>query len=1611
MDKMKAMKEVVGKDPSFEVTSTAEKKSRHPEPDAIAESMRKTQAEMGLVMDELLALARQVGPEEEFFKEEAVAEYTPTPLSGLKKKIDLILERFKAEKNKVEEVKKKMRELSGGDSTNEKNKVVQTFNDIRMQAIRLELLIKEGKQASKNVKDLYAEMNSAWDYYKKHKLKELGAREDESPTSLYFRKSRESRREKGFLGIAQLWNSEKIQKIEKETRDAEEISYFYTPSLYRSDLVDNYTIDSTIEELGEQIKSIVEARLHEVSESLPKERSLHENPPHIFLPEQIGKLEGFYMETYIEPKLEEMRGSYTKEDLEIIRSYLRRSLTIPTSIYNSTTDDVRERIQMFRDEMDGLDSHLRHGVERIQPQHIISEEFQKAARFIEGVDGRERGYAAEAMVADFNTRCSKIGETRPDLRYLSTHFYVKRDDTRDASKLGIEEFKIIARDPECVERFGEGKITKAKEQMERMLEEQLYEKLRESDSENAKIIGLNLLKFGGTRNATVILLNYFRESFSNLVADGVENYAKSLTSDEMETLYDMQIPGLIELLDYFRAGGKVDISAIDLINKNLAQILEHQISLKDPKANSFLISTAEQVDGDMKDSYAFFMSIIDIETAAKIQRMAGQRMIKFGDIKSLELMQSAQDFFHSPVAESLGKNQVAYNRNDILKHFILFLDSKLEESLVGIDENERATARAGAMEILKTASEKGLFSDNDEEKILSIMLSGKTGADINIYQDYLTDMFSKLRYVDDGTWGVLRYLDERVSDGTLQPSHENVVRICSCIEQLACERDLGFIKPIKELFLKLNEKGFIDKEQYEKTAGIIRLMDRESMDEIKNTEVITDENWSLALLWYARADGGYNLGDEDRKKILGLFSNEHPDHRDLCLKKMGESWREFIKTGKLGMDGSVISKIANVYGGIGDLQYIDGISKLMFQVDKYASDPKAPKKTKDILLNGFRDQEVHFLKERWSEEDKSFFYVVSKDILSASPSLYTDYQELLSGLKPREMKMFVKEYFGIYQAMMVVLDKGQGKFDGRDLLPIRKQIREIAERIVKGEPAVEVFTEKKSIALEFLKSNFTKRFRLIKVPEEFSTENIRTLQNFIKYSANLYNKNKKSETVLALYMSLTLNNEWHAWRRGENIDIKSHLTREAVATLYELDGKNPLESIVSVDLGIQEEEKAEFMSILEDETVASKIGNVETIDLKLGKMKRMLTDLDDPDAYELEEDKKILQLYKQYGKYIGATLATLFKMSKGNGSLDEKGEEISRALASIYKIERWDEKSVKRIQEETKGASLVHGILKKIEEEDIDTGISALQEAVAPNDRIISIFMSLGEEFKTQSGALALSEDLSYLENIITKNKDKLGTEDNATLSEYIGGIRSRMKDLEEKQVRLKEYFETLNKSIHGSNKTRLKERLSEIKKVIDSNQESINIVSRVTGDLNAVIENIRQCLGCLSSQCNNDTNLTFGESYKFLALSQNGEQKASIADQLVMFLPAEFPDGKNGYTFVLDNVYGSKSSDVLMAHVNVVYKKLSAIKKRFPDARASITVTNVALSSVGLSEELFLKRCVEEFPQASVVPISEVSLAIPTSKLGDNYSEFTRGTVRPVGAHIVEGVVMSTKP
>ena len=832
----------------------------------------------------------------------------------------------------------------------------------------------------------------------------------------------------------------------------------------------------------------------------------------------------------------------------------------------------------------------------------------------------------------------------------------------------------------------------------------------------------------------------------------------------------------------------------------------------------------------------------------------------------------------------------------------------------------------------------------------------------------------------------------------------------------------------EELFLKIFRKYIIDEEKsddyrvdqnsnfYDSIARLIN--DKKSLND---NNLFSQEAWAEALVAYVILMEEENRGDQRQKTrkedISSFFSGPY---RDLCLEGMNGEWKKFLKDEsrqEIPFKLKLISDTINYYGGAGNLSKVESFSGLIKAVKDAMENDRTADKTKFEIKSILNKEEKRFEKEKWSQDDKTEFYCLAKDIIEAAPSLFSSFSSIFENMSGKEMKRFMKELMPLYQAELITIqtvkDNDNIEYDSRDLVSMRRALKRLSSSFsVQPDKKEETIDLEKENLVVNIRARFKERFGLVSVPETLNTENFRSVHNFIRYTGNINGRDAKREALLSFYLGLELNGDWEKFRSGVKVDILKYLSADKADLIKEQLAKKEENSLPLEIINIKETESASFQTGLQAEVLSTMLGNIETIDIKLGNVKRNASELLDPDLYDDQRDKKLIAILIQNDKLVGAVLAKTFQALSGKEiKFSPEDLKLKSELALALGITDWTQNSIKEAQERIQPISLINKLVKRMEESRVDENIAELNLSLEPSEKIIKIFNTINVDFKTASGAIAISQDIETLESQLVKNAGRISPEEKEEAKKYLDVISEKKAELEKIMESTKEYFEKIKSSNQlnkNSKNFKLDSRLAELEKIIYSKGGDAMIVTEMTKDMNLIIENMRQCLGCLRKEINNDTNLAYGDYNKFFMMSRKEKNKGSIADEIVFFVPTKQEGGETEMSFVLDKIYGSKSSDILVAHIMTVYQKYKPLADNFKEAKISISVSRDAMSSVGINQETLQKILQEKMPDLKSIEFQEnLTASIPESSLSDNYIEFGNGEARQSGERQFSALVI----
>lgn len=895
----------------------------------------------------------------------------------------------------------------------------------------------------------------------------------------------------------------------------------------------------------------------------------------------------------------------------------------------------------------------------------------------------------------------------------------------------------------------------------------------------------------------------------------------------------------------------------------------------------------------------------------------------------------------------------------------------------------------------------------------------KSGFAHNVLYDKWVQRFPKLFLQHEASWDLLGVVEVGSDLGSI--SNELEAKAGNMLVKTGPERQSRFDSLTHKLLVY--EVGVATKQDFIK---------------------IDDSNWLSLLTAYVSLDvDGLNimpLSNDPENKLRELF--KQTETKDFCLNKLQSLWAEYLQGDQqdnIPFNLQLVARFVEYCGGAGPLSQIEALSAYISSYSKaFAILPdmgkEAKKKgTKDKIFAGAGMMEARFEKERWSNEDRTFFYAISADILSAASSLYSAFLPGLKKMSPAQLKYFGEAVFPICRTYLIFLEKikQMGAYVDEDapkeyeleaLVSFRTEIKGLANP---GRDNTKLDQFKDKLSKEIIEM-FKNRFGIIKLPENMTADHLRSVSNISKYLGNLHDRRPLKENLIGFYLALMINEKWEAFRQGEEINPAEYLAPDKARAVAEvLEQRKAANFLTAEKLGVSTTDFPKVMKILQQESSSLVIGEVETVDVKVGNLIRNLQAMEDLDLYPDPLEKAMMGLLLQYGnEKIGKAVTNLYLVLSGKPrTISKKGEvetvddlknegqiqEQIRKILQDNQLEATPQTIKQHFQDELRPLATVANLGQFVRRSGAEEMVDELKVFLVPSAEVVAIFTRLGEEFTPVSGAMAMTQDLNFLSNIIVKREDELKPGEKELLMNYLEKIQEKVIALQEVYEQVKIKFDSLKKSNVKSSNTLLQQKMADIDQILNAQDKQKSITSVMTNDLNLIIENMRECLACVRSGCNNDTNLTFGESNKFYIMSKTEEQKkGSIADQIVFFEPVVYAGGQNGLSFVVDRLYGNHSETILLNNIDTIMKKYRSMRELLPQANLSICITDSAITSALSSESLLRQKLQDKYGSRLVIVSEVVGVDVKASALGDHYVEFGGGSRTPghraVGSLVIRG-------
>lgn len=763
----------------------------------------------------------------------------------------------------------------------------------------------------------------------------------------------------------------------------------------------------------------------------------------------------------------------------------------------------------------------------------------------------------------------------------------------------------------------------------------------------------------------------------------------------------------------------------------------------------------------------------------------------------------------------------------------------------------------------------------------------------------------------------------------------------------------------------------------------------------------TDENWIELLGLYSILDVDEGIHLELKENLDKIIPTNDIENKNFIFAKLREVLNKLLDSGLDSLSREEKMIIDIIYtNGAGNLSYVEGLNNFIYQLIQVFQSEKAVPKTIEELKYGIKDIGNTLSRKWWDDADTVDFWNIWTDILESAPSLYSTYLDLFKELTPKQLKEFYRDIYSYYHIELILhqqIDRdGDFSYNPRELVSMRKNIKKLIINLKDTKNPSAILKKEKERIQENIEKQFQLRFGIKKIPNIITAEHMQSIKNHTLYLANIKGLDDEKETLIWFFLTLKLNSVWNDFREWKDIDIREYMIDDKIYFLEHY-MKERKKNSINLDIeGLSED----FTKSLQEETIAESVGDVDDIDVRLLSIQSNIIELLDDDIYQWE-NKIILHLLNMFGKTVWKALAMKFRELDGKGELWIEDDIIIDSLWKELSIDTWTIEDVKRLQLTLKSISPITNFVQKIKKIGLDGEVSILQNAKIPSEEIIAIFHKLWENFSSESGVRVISNDVQYLRIIIAKWEEKLTKEEKELATKYLDNTESHILKLESIKDDIERLFDNMYQQLKNTKNNILKDRLDALKEIVyQSVWGKKLIISKMTSDLDTVITNIRACLSCQKKECNNDTNLAFGDENRFFLTSYSGSIEKSFSDQLVTLL-----ETKEWPMFVMDLMYGERVPDVFLAHILCVFKKLKILETE----KISIFVPSSAARWCHLTEENMKKQLKEQLWDGFEIRKEEkLEISIWKSASGDSYHEFENSNCREVGEKTVKGFVIS---
>ena len=347
----------------------------------------------------------------------------------------------------------------------------------------------------------------------------------------------------------------------------------------------------------------------------------------------------------------------------------------------------------------------------------------------------------------------------------------------------------------------------------------------------------------------------------------------------------------------------------------------------------------------------------------------------------------------------------------------------------------------------------------------------------------------------------------------------------------------------------------------------------------------------------------YNFTKEEKEKLNQLFQSI--EAKDLVYNNIKSIYSSLLDQQEENLSYQQLATIKTLQDRrVGNMSAITLLVNITKEIRELTKKEDRDEMVISTILHHLKNLEEK-IKNRPIMEQADMYGNITT-LTEISPELAETNLELLHTFSHKTLKDFSKEVFPLIISRLLLLKKDISEdkesrnhkpvygYDPKDVSQVQSYLTKFLYDIRENQQSTSNQTIKSEV-LASMSERIQKQFGLKVLPVEKLETNLKTIQNYMTYMANLSQHTPRDTKILGLFFGLQINDKWQDFRAGKEIDFSTIFEEENLNELgrYLYDRKE-----YSLFKGFDEDTQSK----LQEDTISQRLGNVNTIDVELSAL-------------------------------------------------------------------------------------------------------------------------------------------------------------------------------------------------------------------------------------------------------------------------------------------------------------------------------------------------------------------------------------------------------------------------